>query len=117
MKYILNSNNNPVTDKQECVVVSVFSDNKKVVLSDAGVMLDKASNGEIKSILDKGDFKADVADTLMLYDITDIKASRVLFVGCGNQEEFTSKVINKLSQAAIKVIQKTSIKSISSYLT
>ena len=117
MKYTLNSNNNPATDNQDCVVVSVFLDDKKVVLGDAGVLLDKASNGEIKSILDKGDFKADVAESLMLYDISGIKASRVLLVGCGKQEDFTTKTINEVSQAACKAVQKTSIVSISNYLT
>ena len=56
MKYTLNSNNNPVTDSQDCIVISVFSDdssNNKVVLGNAGVELDKASEGEIKGVLDR----------------------------------------------------------------
>jgi len=117
MKYTLNSNNNPVTDNQDCVVVCVFSDEKKLVLSDAALLLDKASNGTIKSILDQGDFKADVAESLTLYNITGIKASRILLVGCGKQQDYSTKVVNKVSQAACKAIQKTSIESISSYLT
>jgi leucyl aminopeptidase len=117
MKYILNSNNNPDTDNQDCVVISVFSNEKKIELSDAGKQLDKASNGEISTILDKGDFKAEIADTQMLYDIKGIKASRVLLVGCGKSSEYEAKTVNKVSQAASKTLQKTSIKSISCYLT
>ncbi len=117
MKYRLNSNNDPATDNQDCVVVTIFSDDKKLVLSDAASSLDKASNGKIKNILDKGDFKAEIAESLMLYDVSGIKASRVLLMGCGKQNEFDIKIINKVSQATSKIIQKTSIKNISNYLT
>ena len=120
MKYTLNSNNNPVTDSQDCIVISVFSDdssNNKVVLGNAGVELDKASEGEIKGVLDKGDFKAEIADTQMLYDIKGVNASRVLLVGCGKASEYDAKTVNKVSQAASKTLQKTSIKSVSCYLS
>jgi len=117
MKYTLNSNNNPANDNHDCVVIPVFSDEKKVVLGEAGKQLDKASAGEISSILDKGDFKANTSDTLMLYDVAGIKASRVLLVGSGKASEFEAKTVNEVSQAASKVLQKTSIKSVSCYLS
>jgi leucyl aminopeptidase len=117
MKYTSNSNNNPATDSQDCVVIPVFSNDKKVELSAAGKQLDKASAGEISSILAKGDFKATTADTLMLYDVTDVKASRVLLVGCGKASEFEAKTVNEVSQAASKALQKTSIKTVSCYLS
>ena len=116
MKYTLNSNNNPATDSQDCVVISVFSDDKKVSLGDAGMQLDKTSSGEISAIIDKGDFKANTSETVMLYDIKEVKASRILLVGCGNSSEYDTKTLNKVSQAASKAIKKTSIKSISCYL-
>ncbi len=117
MKFTLNSNNNPVTDTQDCIIISVFSDKKKTKLSDAGIQIDKASNGQINAILEKGDFKADIADSLMLYDITGVTASRILLIGCGKQEEYSAKIVNQASQAACKVIQNSSIESVNSYLT
>ncbi len=117
MKYTLNSNNNPATDSQDCVVIPVFSHDKKVELSGVGKLLDKASSGKISSILDKGDFKANTADTLMLYDVTCVKTSRVLLVGCGKASEFESKTVNQVSQAASKVLQETSINTVSCYLS
>ncbi len=117
MKYALNSHNNPATDSQDCVVIPVFSEDKKVILSNAGNQLDKASAGEISSILDKGDFKANTSDTQMLYDVAGIKASRVLLVGCGKSSDFEAQTVNQVSQAASKTLQKTSIKSVSCYLS
>ncbi|MEE9444897.1 MAG: leucyl aminopeptidase [Cocleimonas sp.] len=117
MKYTLNSTNNPATDSQDCVVIPVFSDDKKVTLSDVGKQLDKVSNGEISSIIDKGDFKANTADTLMLYDVTGVKASRVLLAGYGKASEFEAKIVNEVSKAASKALQKTSIKTVSYYLS
>jgi len=116
MKYTLNSNNNPATDDQNCVVIPVFSDEKKAKLGEAGKLLDKASGGKIKSILDKGDFKAKTNDTLMMYDLKGVNATRILLVGCGEVSEYATNTVNKVSQAACKAIQKTSIKTISCYL-
>ncbi|MEE9310131.1 MAG: leucyl aminopeptidase [Cocleimonas sp.] len=116
MKYTLNSNNNPATDNQDCIIVSVFSDDKKISLDSAGELLNKASDGNISAILDKGDFKANAADTLMLYDLNGVTASRVLLVGCGKASDYEAKTVNEVAQAACKVIQKTSIESVSCYL-
>ncbi len=117
MKYTLNSNNNPSTDSQDCIIIPVFSDDKKAVLGVAGLQLDKSSDGEITSILDKGDFKANVADTMMLYDVKSVNASRILLVGCGNASEYDTRTVNEVTQAASKVLQNTSIKNASCYLT
>ncbi len=117
MKYSLNSNNNPSTDSQDCTVIPVFCDDEKTVLGDAGLHLDKTSDGEITSILDKGDFKANVADTMMLYNLKGVTASRILLIGCGKESEYDAKTVNEVTQVASKVLQSTSIKNISCYLT
>ena len=117
MKYTLNSNNNPSTDSQDCIVIPVFCDDKKAVLGVAGKQLDKSSDGEITSILDKGDFKAHVSDTTMLYNIKRVNASRILLVGCGNASKYDAKTVNEATQAASKVLQNSSVKNASCYLT
>ena len=117
MKYTLNSNNNPSSDSQDCIVIPVFCDDKKAVLGVAGLQLDKSSDGAITSILNKGDFKAKVAYTMMLYDLKGANASRILLVGCGKESEYDAKTVNEVSQAASKVLQNTSIENASCYLT
>ncbi len=117
MKYTLNSNNNPSTDNQDCIIIPVFCDDKKAVLDTAGLQLDKVSGGEITSILNKGDFKASVADTMMLYGLKGVTASRILLVGCGDASEYDAKTVNEVSQAASKALQNTSIINASCYLT
>jgi len=117
MKYTLNSNNNPSTDSQDCILIPIFCDDKDVILGEAGIQLDQTSNGEITAILNKGDFKANSSNTLMLYQINNVIASRVLLVGCGKSSEYDAKKVFEACQAAGKILKDTSIENISSYLT
>lgn len=116
MKFTLNSNNNPATDTQDCIIIPVFTNDKKACLQDAGESLDKACSGKIKKFLDKGDFVGSTGKTMMLYDIEGIKSSRILLLGCGDKKKFELKTLNKVAQAASKSLQQTSIKTASIYL-
>ncbi|HIO97546.1 MAG TPA: leucyl aminopeptidase, partial [Leucothrix sp.] len=117
MKIQLNQNNNPATDSQDCVVIPVFSNDDSAVLSKAGKVLDDSCSGAISAILDKGDFKGKLETTTLLYDLSGCTPSRVLLMGCGSEEEFDTKSLNKATQAVSKAIKDTSITSISLYLS
>lgn len=116
MKYSLNTNNNPTTDTCDCIVIPVYSKDKKPQLSEAGLLIDKASSGALSSILEKGDFKGATEKTLMLYDLENITASRVLLVGCGDEDKLDLKTLNKISKAISKALKGTSITSVCLYL-
>ena len=115
MKYTLNSNNNPATDSSDCVVAPIFSKNKEAQLSETAKLLDDASSGAITAILKTGDFKGSPSETLMLYKLDGVKASRVLLLGCGEKEKLDIKALNKISQATSKTTKDSSIKTMSLY--
>ena len=117
MQYILDSSISPSTNKNDCIVVAVFSSkNKKIVLQGATKELEESSNGAISNFLNTGDFKASLEQTQMLYQLDGIKASRVMLVGCGEQKDFDNIALNKATKAASKTIKSSKIKSASFYL-
>lgn len=116
MNFQLNQNNNPASDKQDCLIIPIFSKDKKAILSSAAENIDKATSGQLSSILEMGDFKGTSDKTLMLYDLQNIEATRVILLGCGEKEKFDTKSLNLASQAVAKAIKETALKSVSLYL-
>jgi len=117
MQYILDNSDLPSNNKYDCIVIPVFSGKgKKIELSDVAKQIDKSSKGFISSYIDSDDFKAKLGDTHILYKLNNIKASRVLLVGCGEQDKFDITSINKATKSASKALKSSSIKSASFYL-
>jgi len=96
-------NGNPEKQQSDCVIVGVFEGNK---LTDAAKELDKASNKAISTVLKNGDFEGKLNSTLVLHQLADIAASRVLLVGLGKQDDFTEKHYRQVARAAIKALPK-----------
>ena len=86
--------------KTGCVVVGVF-ENKK--LTPNATALDK--KGQITAALKAGDITGKVGSSLLLRDINDISADRVLLVGLGEQAASVSeKAYTQAAQAAAKTL-------------
>jgi len=100
-------NVNLETVKSPCLVVGV---NEKRKLTNSAQQLDNLSNGFISRILRRGDISGATGDELMLHNVPNLKAERVLLVGCGKTSELThqrfstilSNVSGSLSKANIK---------------
>jgi leucyl aminopeptidase len=87
------------TIKSGCVVVGVF-ENKK--LSAAASTLDKS--GQITAALKSGDISGKPGSSLLLRNISDVVAERVLLVGLGEEANLSDKVLTQAAQAAAKVL-------------
>ena len=112
MNYILNTNNDPSTDNTDCLVISTFTEDKKVILDDAGKTLDSANSGSISTVIETGDFKGNVGSSLMLHG----GSSRILLMGCGDKEKFDVKQLNLSVKAISKALKNSSAKTVSLYL-
>ena len=117
MKYSLASKVNPITDKKDCIVIPVFTKDKKTILNETGKLVDKACSQAIQLILDNGDFSGEAEKTLMLYNLKGIAAPRVLLVGCGEKDKVDIKTTNKISQAVCQVVRSTKVKKAGVYLS
>ena len=116
MKIQLNKNNSPASDHQDCLILPVFSQDKAPFLGEAAKLLDQASGNQLSTILQNGDFKGELEKTLLLYDIKNCSASRVLLMGCGDSDKFDIAALNKATQAACTRLKDSAINSANIYL-
>jgi len=90
-----------------CLLIPVFEGGK---LSTSGKSINKASKGYLTSVLKNGDLTGKNEQTLILHQISGIKAARVILVGFGEQKEVTPVSYKKSLIAAIKAINATDSK-------
>lgn len=87
--------------RSDCLVIGVFDGGK---LSDAGKIIDEASEQALTAILKQGDMSGQLGSTLLLQSIANVSAKRVLLVGLGKATEFAEKQYRKAATAAIKAM-------------
>ncbi|WP_301099239.1 leucyl aminopeptidase [Otariodibacter sp.] len=93
--------NNLSTEKLEtaCLVVGIH---ESATLSPTAEKLDKVSEGYLSSLLKKGDLTGKVGQSLVLHNVPNVVADRVLLVGVGKKDELTQRqykqVIQKIAQ-------------------
>jgi leucyl aminopeptidase len=97
---------NAAKARTQCAVVGVF---ENVKLSPSARVLDKASKGYLTKVLKRGDISGKTNQTLVLHDVPNVGATRVLLVGLGNEADMNSA---KYASIAKTVLGK--IKAISS---
>lgn len=106
-------NGNPEKQRNDCLIVGVF-ENKK--LSASAELLDAISGNAISAVVKAGDMSGDLATTLLMHQLPNVMAKRVLLVGLGKQSEFGVKQYLKAIRAAVKALPKVA-KEVGFYLT
>jgi leucyl aminopeptidase len=97
-------NTPPEKQKSGCIVVGVFEGRK---LSAAAEALDKASRGYLATVLRGGDLEGNGGRTLLLHNVRDVAAERVLLVGLGREREFGDAAYRGAMNAAAKALKGT----------
>ena len=85
-----------------CLVVGVFESKR---LSEAAQRLDEASGGTISRIIRRGDIEGKTGQTLMLYDLPNVRSERVLLTGCGKQRKFDDNAYRKVIETSAASVQ------------
>jgi leucyl aminopeptidase len=75
--------------RADLVVVGVFSE--EAALSTAAESIDAAANGTFSAVLKRGDLAAKAGSALMLYDLPNITAPRVLAISLGPRVAYREK--------------------------
>ncbi|WP_371369437.1 leucyl aminopeptidase [Pseudomonas sp. QL9] len=88
----------PETLKTATLVVAVSEGRK---LGNAAKAVDAASGGAIASLLKRGDLAGKVGQTLLLQNLPNLKAERVLLVGAGKERELSDRQYRKLVSAVL----------------
>lgn len=93
----------------DCIVIGVFDEGD---LSEEAEAIDVASGGKLKAIVSRGDFSGRALETLLLTDLSGVKASRVLLVGLGPRRNVSRRTWRRAVSSAITAIGRTRIRSV-----
>ena len=104
----------PAQQASDCLVIGVFTDGG---FSVSGKQLDSASGNHLTRFFESGDLSGEIGHTLLLHDVPQVSAKRVLLVGCGKAEEFTEAVFHKVMAKAITTLKASGAKDAVIYLT
>ncbi len=109
MQYIA-SGSNAARQPSDCVVVGAYT---KRGLNSAAEAIDTAAGGYLSKLAKSGDLPGTRGATTLLRNLPGVRAKSVLVVGCGNKSDFCLKQIEAATEAAVRALSNTSVKSIS----
>ena len=101
--------NTPIeTLETECLIVAVFENEQ---LSPAAKTLDSLTDGIISKMLQRGDIKGKVADTLLINYLPNKSIQRALLVGLGDADKLSAKKFRRAVASAANTLKATQIGS------
>src|SRR5512140_1831697 len=104
----------PEKQRSGCVVVGVFEGRK---LSAPAQAIDSASRQYLGDVLRKGDLEGALGKTLLLHNVPQVAADRVLLVGLGKEREFNEAAYRKALGAAVGALKNTGASEATVFLT
>ena len=96
---------NPAKARTQCAIVGVYENGQ---LSPSARVLDKASKGYLRKILKRDDISGKTNQTLLLHDVPNVGATRVLLVGLGNEKSMNSAKYADIASTVIGKMKATS---------
>jgi hypothetical protein len=58
-------------------------------MSEAAAIIDKATKGYLRRVIERGDMNGSIGSTLLLHDVPGVACTRVLLLGLGPKSGFT----------------------------
>ena len=113
MDYFVKSSN-PEKQRVGCVIVGVFDRRNP---TEPAAALDQAAGGALGTALRRGDLDGKPGQTLILHNVPNIFADRVLLVGLGREREFDEPAYRRACQTASRAVRATGAVDAVSYLT
>lgn len=104
----------PEKSRGACIVVGIFESRK---LSEPAKILDDTSKGYISNILRQGDMEGKANTTLLLHNVPDIPAKRVMLVGLGKEKDFNDKAYQLAVSTTFKALHQTGAADAALFLT
>ena len=95
---------NPAKARTQCAIVGVYENGQ---LSPSARVLDKASKGYLRKILKRDDISGKTNQTLLLHDVPNVGATRVLLVGLGNEKSMNSAKYADIASTVIGKMKAT----------
>jgi leucyl aminopeptidase len=74
--------------------------------------LDQAANGLLRNLAKSGELTGKTLEMTLVHAPAGLKAARLLLIGAGKREQFTSATLRKIAGAALRYLKARSIKQI-----
>jgi leucyl aminopeptidase len=97
-----------VTQPVDCLVVGIFEDDS---WSEEAKSLDATLGGRIAKLVHSGDFAGRAGESLLLTDVSGMRATRLLLTGLGNRKAYDRKAWRRAAITAFTALLRTRIKS------
>jgi leucyl aminopeptidase len=105
----------PSKQRTGCLVIGLFTPRR---LSAAGEALDKATHGQLATLIKQGDIDAKCGATTLIHHLQgQVQGERILVVGCGAKKEFDSRAFLNATEAAADALNASAATDAISYLT
>jgi len=104
----------PQKQRSALIIVGLFEGKKLTAPLEA---LNKASEDFIANILKRGDLDGKIGQTLMLYNVPNSLADRILIVGCGQERKLQEKDYKDILQSSVRAILDKGMTEAMSFLT
>lgn len=104
----------PESAISQCLMLGVFENGQ---LTESANKIDAISQGFIKKILERHDIEGKLEQTLLLHNVPNITADRVLLVGCGKSDNITEFNFNRILKTAFKAVNQTGCQNVLCCLT
>ncbi|XBC37487.1 MAG: leucyl aminopeptidase [Buchnera aphidicola (Meitanaphis microgallis)] len=105
MKY--NIEHNSLNKKNsDCLVFGFFEDHN---ICRSIKRLDKFSNGYISNLIKTKEIEGKIGQSLLLYDVSNISAKRIVLIGCGKKCSFNIDTYKKVFKTSLNIIQELPI--------
>jgi leucyl aminopeptidase len=86
-------------------------------MTESAKVLDKITQGYIKSILTSGDMDGKVNTSLLLHNVPGTHFKRILLIGLGKEQEFKEKVFLGVINSIFGALQKTAVTDVMLFLS
>lgn len=99
---------NAAKARTQCIVVGVYDDAQ---LTDTAKALDKESGGYLKKVLRRGDISGKAKQMMVLHDVPNVNATRVLLVGLGKEDSMDGARFAGIARVVIGRLKAISVKN------
>lgn len=99
--------------RSACLVIGVHESGE---MTPSAKHLNKSSRNFIGKILKKGDIKGKLGEKLLLHEIDNSAAERVLLVGCGSDDKLNDQQFRKIITTAAAALDDIGVRECVSYL-
>lgn len=97
-----------------CLLLPVYANGP---LPSATKAIDRASNGLVSALKERGDLSGDAGEITVLHGLPGAKAERAVLVGLGPRENLDRRIFRKAVRSAFAAIAKLQTDSVAEFLT